>query len=156
GAYRQAVRDVMPFVTPERQEVLAKHNLGLHPDFSDLRVYLEASEERYARLIGHVNERLPGRSADALSALDVGGFLGALPLALARCGVEVTLVEEYDYYYGAFDELKAYLLDAGVGVWAADFTQPLAGVAERRYTLVTNMAMLEHLPSSPRVLLENV
>ena len=38
-----------------------------------------------------------------------------VPLALVRCGVEVTLVEEYDYYYGAFDELQVVFLE-GEGV----------------------------------------
>lgn len=155
-AYRQAVGDVMRFVTSDRQELLARHNVGLRPEHIDLRVYLQASERRYVRVIEQFNARHPAMALGEVSVLDIGGFLGALPLALARCGVEVTLAEEYDYYHGAFDELKQFLERSGVDVWAADFTQPLPEAPERRYTLITNMAMLEHLPSSPKILLENI
>jgi 2-polyprenyl-3-methyl-5-hydroxy-6-metoxy-1,4-benzoquinol methylase len=144
---------VLAFVTPERQEVLAAHNLGLHPDHIDLGTYLEASERRYLRIVARF-DALSGSPSPA--CLDVGGFLGALPLALRRCGLEVTLVEEYDYYHGAFDELRDFLSGEGVEIWAADFTEPLEQPPDRRYSLVTNLAMLEHLPSSPKPLLENL
>jgi len=155
-AYRGAVSDVTRFITPERQQVLARHNAGLGPHHTDLRTYLEASERRYVRIIDQFNRQRPTLRAAEISLLDIGGFLGALPLALARCGVDVTLVEEYDYYYGAFDELKSFLEGAGVGVWAVDFTQPLAQPVPRSFTVVTNLAMLEHLASSPRALMANI
>ncbi len=154
AAYRQATREIEPFLTPDRLAVIARHNLGLHPDRFDIRSYLRASERRYVRAVDRFNQY--GDASVQPSALDVGGFLGAFPLALSRVGVSVTLVEEYDYYYGAFDDLKEYLEHQGVEVWAADFTKPLAGPSPRRFSFVTNMAMLEHLPSSPRQLMENL
>jgi 2-polyprenyl-3-methyl-5-hydroxy-6-metoxy-1,4-benzoquinol methylase len=153
-AYRSAVVEVMRFVTPERQEVLARHNRGLHPDHTDLRTYLDASERRYARIVKQFDTLRP--TATGVSALDVGGFLGALPLALTRCGLDVTLVEEYGYYHGAFDELRDFLVAEGVQVWAQDFTSPVADAPPHTYQLVMNLAMLEHLPSSPMPLLRNL
>jgi 2-polyprenyl-3-methyl-5-hydroxy-6-metoxy-1,4-benzoquinol methylase len=153
AAYRQACREVLAMITPERQEVLAAHNLGLHPDHTDLRTYLEASERRYVRIVERFDALSGSRSP---TCLDVGGFLGALPLALRRCGLQVTLVEEYGYYHGAFDELRDFLNGEGVDIWAADFTEPLQPPPDRQYSLVTNLAMLEHLPSSPKPLLENL
>ena len=153
--YRRAVGEVIEFVTRERQELIARHNLGHHPNHIDMRVYLDASERRYLKVVDHYNARRPAAQGE-LTALDVGGFLGAFPLALARCGARVTLVEEFDYYYGAFDDLKRFLEGEGVRVWAADFTQPLDDVPQESFGLVTNLAMIEHLPNSPKVLLENM
>jgi 2-polyprenyl-3-methyl-5-hydroxy-6-metoxy-1,4-benzoquinol methylase len=155
AAYRQATREIEPFLSRDRLAVIARHNLGLHPDRFDIRSYLRASERRYVLAVDQFNQ-YGDVSASETSALDVGGFLGAFPLALSRVGVQVTLVEEYDYYYGAFDDLKAFLESQDVEVWAADFTKPLAEASTRRFTFVTNMAMLEHLPSSPKQLMDNL
>jgi hypothetical protein len=153
--YRQAVGDIDPFLTRESQAVIARHNLGLHPDRFDMRRYLRASERRYVVAVDQFNAHCGAAELDT-TALDVGGFLGAFPLALARMGVPVTLVEEYGYYHGAFDDLKAFLEREGIEVWPADFTQPLRPQPEHRFALVTNMAMIEHLPSSPRLLMDNL
>jgi len=153
-AYRRSVEDVMRFVTPERQAVIATHNPALAPGRTDFGEYLRASERRYSELVRLVNAHAR-IDPHELRALEVGGFLGAYPLTLARMNVPVTLVEHYDYYYGAFDELAEYLARAGVTIWDADFTQPVEAPAER-HTLVTNMAMLEHLSDSPKTLMDNL
>lgn len=155
AAYRRAVGEIAPFLTRESQSVIARHNLGLHPDRYDMLAYLRASERRYLLVVDRFNEHCAA-SGEQDSALDVGGFLGAFPLALSRVGIRVTLVEEYGYYHGAFDDLKAFLQAQGIEIWPADFTQPLSDTPRRQFTLVTNMAMLEHLPSSPRQLMRNV
>jgi 2-polyprenyl-3-methyl-5-hydroxy-6-metoxy-1,4-benzoquinol methylase len=153
--YRRAVEDVLPFVTPDAQEVIGRHNVALRPGQTDLSIYLRYSEIRYARTMALVN-RHARVAREELELLDVGGFLGAFPLALARMGIPATLVEEYDYYYGAFDGLKAYLEAEGLTIWAADFTKPLDPPPDRRWTLVANMAMIEHLPDSPKVHMDNL
>jgi hypothetical protein len=154
-AYRRAVNEIHPFLSRERLAVIARHNLGLHPDRHDVLRYLHASEARYLLAIDRFNQQSSSNDTE-LSALDVGGFFAAFPLALARVGVKVTLVEEYGYYHGAFDDLKRFVERQGVEVWAADFTQPGIDTRGRNYSFVTNMAMLEHLPSSPKALLENI
>src|SRR5271166_160716 len=153
-AYMRSVDDVMRFVTPERQAVIATHNVSLAPGLFDLGLYLRASVRRYGELVRLVNAHAR-HGPDGVRALEVGGFLGAYPLALARLGIPVTLVEHYGYYHGAFDDLAAYLGSAGVEIWDADFTKALDTPASR-YTLVTNMAMLEHLADSPKVLMDNL
>ena len=153
-AYRRSVADVMLFITPERQRVIAAHNPTLASGRTDLGLYLQASERRYAELIRLVNNNI-SFDRDGLRVLEVGGFLGAYPLALARMNIPVTLVEHYAYYGGAFDELAEYLARAGVSIWDGDFTAPLFTRPER-HTLVTNMAMLEHLADSPKTLMDNL
>jgi SAM-dependent methyltransferase len=86
----------------------------------------------------------------------VGGFFGAFPLALARLGFDVTLSEKYAYYYGAFDDLRRFLVAEGVDVWDEDLTEPLDSSPARSFNVITCLALIEHLPSSPRALMENL
>ena len=153
--YHGAVADVMSFITHAGQEAISRHELSLHPDRYDLRHYLLASTRRYINAIELLNQHAT-MSFNDLRHLDVGGFLGAFPLALARLGIPVTLVEEYDYYDGALDGLKTFLENESIIIWPADFTKHLEGVIPQQFTFVTNMAMIEHLPSSPKILLDNL
>jgi SAM-dependent methyltransferase len=152
GAYRQAVREIVPFLTPERVQVVARHNPGWGS--FDFTAYLEHSEVRYQAALDlyarHAGQALPSRF------LDIGGFLGAFPLALCRLGVHVVLTERYDYYGGAFDELRDLLSGEGVEIWDFDFTEPLdEPLPAERFDLAAAMAILEHLANSPRPLLRN-
>lgn len=153
-AYLRSVDDVMRFLTPERQTVIARHDVSLLPDDYDLGLYLRASVARYDQLRRLINAHSQV-DRGALHALEVGGFLGAYPLTLVRLGIPVTLVEHYGYYHGALDDLAEYLTMSGVDVWDADFTTELE-TEPRQYTLVTNMAMIEHLPDSPKQLMDNL
>lgn len=156
SAYQSAVRDVLPFLTPDRLRAVARHNPGWHPEAFDFVSYLRASEQRYVRAL-ELFERDGGGAADgALRTLEVGGFMATFPLALARIGARATLSEKYGYYYGAFDELRDFLAAEGVEIWDRDLTEPLADPPAGGFDLVTNMAMLEHLPNSPRPLMENM
>jgi 2-polyprenyl-3-methyl-5-hydroxy-6-metoxy-1,4-benzoquinol methylase len=153
--YREAVEDVLPFLTRERLDVIGRHNPGWRPGRFDFPSYLKTSEVRYVAALAAF-DRNGGQAADGrLRVLDVGGFMGALPLALARLGARVTLSEKYDYYDGAFDDLRAFLTEQGVEVWDADLSEPLDSPPDGGFHLIAAMAILEHLPSSPRALLVN-
>jgi 2-polyprenyl-3-methyl-5-hydroxy-6-metoxy-1,4-benzoquinol methylase len=152
--YLRSVGDVMRFVTPERQRSIARHDTSLHPAHHDLGLYLRASVVRYDHLLRLVNTHADV-DRGALRALEVGGFLGAYPLALARLDIPVVLVEHYEYYDGALDDLAEYLRASGVEIMDADFTAKL-NEQPLQYTLVTNMAMIEHLPDSPKQLMDNL
>lgn len=154
-AYRSSVADVMRFVTREKQLVVATHDQTLHPDRHNLFTYLEASEKRYSHVLGLVNRHAKPGSAE-LTVLDAGGFLAAFPLALARLGISTTIAEVYAYYHGAFDDLRAFLEDEGVRVWDLDLTNAQMDLPEERFGLVTNMAVIEHLPDSPKALMTNL
>jgi SAM-dependent methyltransferase len=154
AAYRQAVDDVMRFITPEHQVLMARHNPDLHPDSYDIRNYLALSEKRYVPAVEMINRHHRGDARPTV--LDVGGFLASFPLALARVGVPTTLSEKYGYYYGAFDDLRDYLVDNGVSVLDLDLTDPGETLPSQQFDVVTNMAMIEHLAHGPKDLLENI
>ncbi|HUP33394.1 MAG TPA: methyltransferase domain-containing protein, partial [Gaiellaceae bacterium] len=146
--YRGAVADVAPLLTPAAVERIAKHNPPLAA--SDLREYMRRSEIRYVQAL----RLLDGRASAADAILEVGGFLGVFPLALARLGGDVTVAERYDLYGGALDGVRALLERSGVRVWDVDFTT--AKVPADTFPVVLNMAMLEHVAGSPRTLMENL
>ncbi len=153
--YRQAVADIVPFLTPERLEVIGRHNPGWKSGRFDAPAYLETSEVRYSAALAAF-ERHGGAAVDGrLRVLDVGGFMGALPLAMVRLGAHATLSEHYGYYDGAFDDLRDFLSAEGVEIWDLDLSEPLEPAPAGRFDLIAAMAILEHLPSSPRPLLLN-
>lgn len=151
--YETACTDVLRFITDDRLVGLSKHNPGWRPERQDLHAYLRDSVERYVCALELVQRRPGGLQSDA-TVIDVGGFIGAFPLALARSGLRVSLAERYDYYDGAFDDLRDYLAAEGIAVIDADYTEP--GQASERFDVVLNMAVLEHLAHTPRPMMDNL
>ncbi len=150
--YRRAVDELLPVFTRERLAVLGRHNPGWG-EVLDAGAYLRASETRYVHALRMAETVAPGSSRGRV--LDIGGFMGAFPLALVRLGAKVTLSEKYSYYYGAFDAIRERLSAEGVAVWDRDLTEPLSPQPPERFDLIAAMAIIEHLPNSPRPLLEN-
>jgi SAM-dependent methyltransferase len=153
-AYRRAVEDVLPYFDRERLKKVAAHNPGWGPDRHDIRAYLRASEQRYVHALGLIDES-DGAVVERSRILDVGGFFAAFPLALARLGCPVTLSEKYAYYYGAFDDLRGMLEHEGVQVWDEDLTEPMPP-RDERFDVILAMAIIEHLHSTPKPLMDNV
>lgn len=148
GVYRAAAADVAATVGPAELERIAAHDRPLAQ--WDHRTYLERSETRCL----HALRLLRGRADASDAVLEVGGFLAAFPLALARLGLQVTVAERYDLYGGALDAVRDLLEAAGARIWDVDFTAE--GLAAERFPVVLNMAMVEHVAGSPRTLMENL
>lgn len=87
---------------------------------------------------------------------DVGGFFGAFPLTLARLGHDVSMTEALCYYSEAFQPLFDYLRQEGVKVIDWDPFQKPLGTEHGRFDTVTLMAVLEHYPHSPELLMRHV
>jgi SAM-dependent methyltransferase len=149
--YQAGVGEVMARM-PNDWSAFARHNIGWRKGHFDAEGYLRVSVERYWRAYGILCR------SGAQRVLDVGGFLAAFPLALQRIGMTVAIAERYDYYGTSMDAIAAHLRDHGVEVIDMDFTDPAADVAplEGRFDAVTCMAVAEHLPHSPRILMDNL
>lgn len=155
AVYKQSIQDVSPFFGRFELELIAKHNPAWGPDHFDFAAYLEASEVRYLNAIRLFNRHNKISGQTDISVLDVGGFMAAFPLALVRSGVQVTLAEKYSYYSGAFNKLEEFLVANGIEVRDEDFSEQAVS-ARGEFDLVTNMAVLEHLASSPKCMVDNL
>jgi 2-polyprenyl-3-methyl-5-hydroxy-6-metoxy-1,4-benzoquinol methylase len=149
--YLQCVREVSARL-PADWSALARHNAGWRRARFDAGAYLVTSEVRY----WHAARFLAG--AGARHVLDVGGFLGAFPLALKRLGFDVAIAEKYGYYGDAMRDIVTLLSENGVEVIDTDFSEPAAkeAVPGAGFDGVTCMAVAEHLAHSPRALMENI
>lgn len=149
--YRKAVDEIVALM-PKDWSAIAKHNAAWSRDLFDARKYLLDSEGRFLRAYRIL------LSDKAMRVLDVGGFLGALPLTLARLGFKVSIAEKYGYYGGSLDAIAGHLQANGVIIHDVDFTDPAAGLAglADSFDGITCMAVAEHLAHSPKVLMDNM
>lgn len=150
-AYRETVQQVMQLL-PSDLSAIAKHNAGWRSSSFDPEGYLLDSEVRYLKALRIIRE------TKAMKILDVGGFLAAFPLTLARLGYSVAIAEKFDYYDHALDRIADHLRANDVEVIDADFTEPAndTTVVATGFDAVTCMAVAEHLAHTPRFLLENM
>ena len=148
--YRNAVRDVYEYWTPEMQLELARYNQGWAPAFFDFGAYLRASSVRYYKAY-----RLLAEKGSDQTVCDVGGFWGCFPVTLKRLGYKVTITETLRYYGGSFTKLFEFITKMGVTVVDLDPFQPEVG-APGRFDVVMLMAVLEHYPHSLRSFMKNI
>jgi SAM-dependent methyltransferase len=118
----------------------------------DWPAYLRCS---IARMV-HAAAALRRRGVVSGRLLDYGSYFGNFALMFARAGFSVDAVDSYRTYEAAFDGPRHVLADAGVHLFDfADLGYGLAGV-EARYDVVLCMGVIEHIPSSPRPLLDTL
>jgi SAM-dependent methyltransferase len=113
-------------------------------------VFLRLSELRIVRALDHL--RCRGVSGQAL---DVGSYFGNTALTLARGGWHVTAVDSYSVYRPAFDKHMKLMRAASIDV--RDFDDvgfDLAGLPPASFDAVLCMGVIEHVPHTPRLLLE--
>jgi SAM-dependent methyltransferase len=149
--YQACVRE-MAVRMPADWSALAKHNAGWRKERFDAESYLVTSEIRYWNALRFM------ATAGVRNVLDVGGFLGAFPLALKRLGYKVAIAEKYGYYGNAMDRIADHLQANGVRVIDADLTEH-AGMREdlkNQFDGLTCMAGAEHLSHSPKALMGNL
>jgi SAM-dependent methyltransferase len=88
--------------------------------------------------------------------LDYGSYFGNFALMCARAGFSVDAVDSYRAYEGAFDGPKRVLAESGVRL--LDFDDVGYGLAgfDASYNVVLCLGVIEHVPSSPRPLLDTL
>ena len=150
-AYEDALDFLAPFVTYKVCKEIARFDRTMDPDRPfDMLGYLRRSLLRYRKLFQR--DLKPNAKW-----LEVGVLFPALPIALANLGFKVSVVEEFSFYPPEIIEMynevsKRYSLNViSKNIVSLEDGNPL-----ERYDYVSLLGVIEHLPHTPRLLLENI
>ena len=89
--------------------------------------------------------------------VEVGSLFGSFALPLARLGFKVTAIDRYSIFRGAFDAYIDLLRNEGVNVVSTtreDGELVLASMGQ--FDCVLAMAVIEHIPHTPRLFLQSL
>lgn len=149
--YQETFLDIKSRITRDDLISLSEHNYLWHPDQFNMVGYLEKSVLRYRKAFRYI---LDFKGTSHPKILDVGGFFGVFPVTLKKLGYNVAMTEKYEYYKHNFGEVKKYIEENGVKIYDADPVSEQVNLNEK-FDIVTCLALLEHLPDSPKQLFEN-
>lgn len=145
-----AVQDVLATLPGTDFSSLSRRSPGLQ-DFG-WASYLRCSVVRMARALDAL-----GTVGDQARVLDFGAYFGNFSLACARRGYRVDALDSYRFYGAAMDKVVALLRQANVSVRDADdLGADLSRLPEGGYDAVLCMGVVEHIPHTPRFVLEAI
>lgn len=144
----EALIELMPTYDPSRMDPKQGY---LGRDF--FTMYLRQSAIR----VYHLLQVLSARDVRPAAAIEVGSLFGQFAVCLQRLGWSVTVVDRYRAYGGAFDGYVAYLRGRGITVVETDRTDENAAFAALgTFDLALAMAVIEHIPHTPRLFLSSL
>ena len=118
----------------------------------DWSSYLSLSEIRVVRALA-ILKRRQGKGR----VLDLGSYFGNFSLTLRRCGWDVTAIDSYQAFQPALSLHQARLKEEGADVLDfADVGFDLSGIKNGSFDAVLCMGVIEHIPHTPRLLLETI
>ena len=135
------------------EEIFNSHYGPVDPGSYNLAGYLRCTRVRVLRLF----EALREMGIRNGTILEVGSLYGTFSLALQRLGFQVTAIDRYDSYGPGFRPAIELMQRAGVRIVSTtreEETQILAGLGQ--FDVVIAMAVVEHIPHSPRQFLEQL
>ena len=115
--------------------------------------YLLMNTVRIVRLVDALRQR--GKASGRL--VELGAWFGSFALPLARLGYDVTAVDRYDSYGNTFEEFTDLMRASGVKVVSTtreDEEHSLDGLGT--FDVAFAGAVIEHVPHTPRGLLERL
>lgn len=130
---------------------LSTHSPGLRGN--DWNNYLRCSMARMARSLRVLRERCPAPA----KVLDFGSYLGNFSFMLRDAGYDVHALDSYRKYGDCLSRVVAELNNQNVSVLDFDDQgRDCAGLASNSYDAVFCMGVIEHIPHTPRLLLETL
>lgn len=149
-AARQAVDRVLAVIDGvEHFTPLEDRSPGLRGN--DWSNYLRCSE---ARMV-HAARMLKRAGITSGRVLDYGAYFGNFALMCRELGFAVDAADSYSAYSPALDRVTDLLRSRGVVPVDFDVVgRTLEGLAADRYDVVLCMGVIEHVPHTPRMLLE--
>ena len=130
---------------------LARHSPGLQG--YDWAVYIRCSVIRMLNALEVMQQAGIGSGR----ILDCGSYFGNMALLCRLAGYDVTAVDGYRGYGAVFQACMQAMRDAGIQIMAfADVGFDLAGVPQESVDGVLALGVIEHVPHTPRPLLESL
>ncbi len=118
----------------------------------DWESYLNSSLIRMLK----VSEFL-GKVGTNLKILDIGSYFGNFALFCSKLGHSVEVVDSYRGYKGAFEFILGKFKRNGIIIHEiADVGYDLTGLSEKSYDVVLCLSVIEHIPHTPRLLMEAI
>jgi SAM-dependent methyltransferase len=143
--------DLVALLRDFEPEALESHVALLATDA--MRAYLRMTVVRVVRLV----ELLQRRGKEQGAVLEVGSWFGSFALALRRLGYDVVACDRYSSYGNAFDGNVALMRGTGIEVVPTTRQDELDQIsALGQFDVVLAAAVIEHVPHTPRPLLERL
>lgn len=105
--------------------------------------------------VHHLLRMLDEMQARSGRVLEIGSLFGTFAVPLRRLGYEVTAVDRYRTYQGAMAGHVDYMRSMGIEVVETDRSDEqeiIAGLGQ--FDVVISMAVIEHVPHTPRLFLQ--
>lgn len=159
-AYGKALNYLDPFISDRNiMKQTSRFDISMHPDRFNIRAYLESSLKRF-RHVAEFTDIPDENEAKNTSWLEMGCLFPAFPIALSIIGFKVSLVEDYSFYPDEFHILFKQAEDSfGIKFYNIPFSTQDASWPDEltdRFDYVSCLAVLEHLPYTPRYVLNNI
>lgn len=140
--------DLLPTYDPTRMDKEAGYGSAAY-----VGSYLRASSIR----VFHLARMLQEMGITRGRILDLGSYLGTFALPLGRLGFEVTAFDRYTAFNGGIDGYVEAMREAGVELIYSSVETELDDLARLgQFDAVISMAVIEHIPHTPRLFLENL
>ncbi|HWG03821.1 MAG TPA: class I SAM-dependent methyltransferase [Beijerinckiaceae bacterium] len=147
-----ATDDVIGFLSSHDFSALDRHSPGLGKGW-DWAPYLHLSAIRIAQLASMLHER----GIESGRLLDFGSYFGNFALFAQRRGFETLAFDSYMAYESALSPAVDLMTRRGIRVIdAGGAGHNLAGVALESIDVVLCMGVIEHIPHTPRPMLESI
>jgi len=149
--YQKAIDFLKPHITRDVCKKIAALDLSMDPDRPfDFVSYLERSAIRYDRIF-----QQPLMSG--AKWLEIGCLFPAFPIALSLMGMNVSIVEDFSFYPPEIHQMYTQVSDTfGIRFLNHNLSTQENMVLPDRYDYTSLMGVMEHLPHTPRFLLENI
>jgi SAM-dependent methyltransferase len=143
--------DIIELLDTFQPEAIEPH-VALLSDES-MPLYLRMNVVRVVRLV----ESLRRRGVATGTVLEVGAWFGSFALSLRRLGYEVVACDRYESYGGAFASHIELMEKNGVKIVSTSRESELDQIASLgQFDVVLAGAVIEHVPHTPRFLLETL
>ena len=144
-------KDLSRLLGAFRSDALDRHVAVLPKEA--MSSYLQMNVVRVVRLV----EALRRRGFEQGHVLEVGSWFGSFALALRRLGYGVTACDRYSSYGDAFDRYVELMESEGIRIVSTNREGDLEQIAALgEFDVVLAGAVIEHVPHTPRKLLETL